>query len=97
MQVYSVAEAQINLPKILQAVADGEGVVIEGTHSALLLPVKSIKRTSEPRPLSSIIVGTPEEGEPQPYDALFAPLPDDVLAEFSKPLPDHILDTSEGG
>jgi hypothetical protein len=87
MYIFSVEEAQKNLPKVLELVAQGKDVAIDGEHPALLLKVKSVGNFANGNPEScgSIIVFDPED-ESLLEDEVFKPLSDDMIEEFYGPI-----------
>lgn len=85
MYIFSVEEAQKDLQKVLELVAQGKEVAIGGKHPALLRRVKAVGNLShgDPEAVGSIIIGYVDESVLD--DDLVKPLPDDIIAEFYKP------------
>jgi hypothetical protein len=85
MYIFSVEEAQQDLPKVLALVAEGKEVAIGGKHPALLSRVRAVGNLSEgdPESCGSIVIGYVEESVLE--DEIVKPLPDDIIAEFYKP------------
>jgi len=83
--IFSVEEAQKDLQKVLELVAQGKEVAIGGKHPALLRRVKAVGNLShgDPEAVGSIIIGYVDESVLD--DDLVKPLPDDIIAEFYKP------------
>ena len=86
MYIFSVEEAQKDLPNILEMVAQGKDVAIGGDRPVLLLKVRTVVNLSNDHPEScgSIVVFHPDN-ESDLDDELVKPLPDDVIEEFYKP------------
>ncbi|MDR5838198.1 hypothetical protein [Caballeronia sp. LZ034LL] len=91
MYIFSVEEAQNDLPRILDMVAQGKDVAIGGARPALLLRVKAVGNLShdDPESCGSIIIGHVDDSVLE--DEIVKPLPDDIVAEFYKP---RIYDTT---
>ena len=85
MYIFSVEEAQRDLPKVLALVAEGKEVAIGGEHPALLSRVRAVGNLSEgdPESCGSIVIGYVDDSVLE--DELVKPLPDDIIAEFYKP------------
>jgi hypothetical protein len=84
--IFSVEEAQKDLSKVLELVAQGKEVAIGGEHPALLRRVKAVGNLShgDPEAVGSMIIGYVDD-ESVLEDDLVKPLPDDIIAEFYKP------------
>ncbi|SAK69587.1 hypothetical protein AWB77_02861 [Caballeronia fortuita] len=80
MYIFSVEDAQKDLPKILEMVAHGKDVAIGGEQPVLLLKVRSVGNfdNDNPEATGSIIVIDPED-ESAFEDEAFKPLPDDII------------------
>ncbi|SAK73573.1 hypothetical protein AWB75_04037 [Caballeronia catudaia] len=83
MYIFSVEEAQRDLPKILEMVAQGKDVAIGGERPVLLLKVRSVGNfdNDNPEATGSIIVIDPED-ESAFEDEAFKPLPDDIIDQM---------------
>ena len=83
MYIFSVEEAQRDLRKLLELVADGKDVAIGGERPVLLLKVRSVKNfdNDKPEATGSIIVFDPED-ESVFEDESFKPLPDDIIEQM---------------
>lgn len=88
MYIFSVEEAQKDLPNILEMVAQGKDVAIGGDRPALLLKVKKVGNFVDEngnKAGGSIIVFDPED-ESAFEDEAFKPLSDDMIEEFYGPI-----------
>jgi hypothetical protein len=85
MYIFSVEDAQRDLPRILEMVAEGKEVAIGGKHPALLRGVWSVANFGDGNPEScgSIIVGLADDSVAE--DELVKPMPDDEIEAFYKP------------
>jgi hypothetical protein len=94
MYIFSVDEAQKDLPNILEMVAQGKDVAIAGERPVLLLKVKSVGNfaNASPESCGSIIVFEPED-ESLLEDEAFKPLSDDMIEEFYGPIFPEEADT----
>ncbi|SAL68445.1 hypothetical protein AWB70_06745 [Caballeronia cordobensis] len=83
MYIFSVEEAQKDLPRILEMVAQGKDVAIGGERPVLLLKVRSVGNfnNDNPEATGSIIVIEPED-ESAFEDEAFKPLPDDIIEQM---------------
>ncbi|MFM0517068.1 MULTISPECIES: hypothetical protein [Caballeronia] len=83
MYIFSIEEAQKDLQKLLDLVADGKDVAIGGERPVLLLKVRSVKNfdNDQPEATGSIIVFDPED-ESVFEDESFKPLPDDIIDQM---------------
>ncbi|BBU30119.1 hypothetical protein BTHE68_38530 [Burkholderia sp. THE68] len=83
MYIFSVEEAQKDLQKLLELVADGKDVAIGGERPVLLLKVRSVRNFDNDHPdaTGSIIVFDPED-ESAFEDESFKPLPDDIIEQM---------------
>jgi len=81
--IFSIEEAQKDLQKLLDLVADGKDVAIGGERPVLLLKVRSVKNfdNDQPEATGSIIVFDPED-ESVFEDESFKPLPDDIIDQM---------------
>ncbi|SAK99335.1 hypothetical protein AWB76_07699 [Caballeronia temeraria] len=86
MYIFSVEEAQKDLPRILEMVAEGKDVAIGGDRPALLLGVRAVGNLSDgdPESCGSMVIGRVDD-ESVLEDELVKPLPDDIIAAFYKP------------
>ncbi|SAK69624.1 hypothetical protein AWB79_03719 [Caballeronia hypogeia] len=89
MYIFSVEEAQKDLPKVLALVAQGKEVAIGGEHPAVLNRVRGVGNLSEgdPESCGSIVIAYVDENVLE--DEAVKPLPDDIIEEFYKPLFDE--------
>ncbi|SAL87476.1 hypothetical protein AWB74_08130 [Caballeronia arvi] len=84
MYIFSVEEAQRDLPKILEMVAEGKDVAIGGERPVLLLKVRSVGNFVDKNGNQvggSLIVFDPED-ESAFEDESFKPLPDDIIDQM---------------
>ncbi|MDR5735051.1 hypothetical protein QCE47_22295 [Caballeronia sp. LZ025] len=95
MYVFNVEEAQKDLPKILEMVAQGKDVAIGGDHPVVLHRVRALGNLGDdPETCGSIVVGYVDDSVLD--DEAVKPLPDYIIDEFYKPLPDDILAALKG-
>ena len=95
MYIFNVEEAQKDLPKILEMVAQGKDVAIGGDHPVVLHRVRAVGNLGDdPETCGSIVVGYVDDSVLN--DEAVKPLPDDIIDEFYKPLPDDILAALKG-
>jgi hypothetical protein len=85
MYIFSVEEAQKDLAKILEMVANGKDVAISGKHPALLHGVLAVGNLSGGNRESrgSIIIGHSDDDVQN--DELVKPLSDDIIESFYAP------------
>jgi hypothetical protein len=81
--IFTIEEAQKDLQKLLDLVADGKDVAIGGERPVLLLKVRSVKNfdNDKPEATGSIIVFDPED-ESVFEDESCKPLPDDIIDQM---------------
>ncbi|BBP99277.1 hypothetical protein BSFA1_44060 [Burkholderia sp. SFA1] len=99
MHILSIDEAQQDLLKVLEMVAQGEDVAIGGKYPTLLLKVRSVGNIVDKHGKEaggSIIIFDPED-ESAFEDEAFKPLPDDMIEQMCNgPLfPEEIHATHE--
>lgn len=88
MHILTIQEAQKDLHKVLEMVAQGEDVAIGGEYPTLLLKVRSVGNFVDKhgnKAGGSVIVFDPAD-ESAFEDEAFKPLPDDIIEEFYGPL-----------
>jgi hypothetical protein len=86
MYIFTPEEAQNDIFKILDMVAEGKDVAIGGKKPVILLRVRSVANLSKGNPEKggAIIVGHVDDDSVLD-DELVKPLPEDIIAEFYKP------------
>jgi hypothetical protein len=84
MYIFSVEEAQRDLQKVLELVAQGEDVAINGKYPTLLLKLHAVGNIVDKdgkEAGGSIIIFDPED-ESAFEDEAFKPLPDDIIEQI---------------
>jgi hypothetical protein len=79
MYIFSVEDAQKDLPKVLALVAEGKEVAIGGEHPVLLSRVRAVGNLSggDSESCGSIVIGYVDDGVLE--DEAVKPLPDDII------------------